>query len=60
MNQREITTVKDLHEALDIPRPSIVRLLRTLEQIGYVKHAEGRGQYIVTEKVAELALQAPD
>ena len=60
MNQREITTVKNIHDALDIPRPSILRLLKTLEHIGYVEHAEGRGQYIVTGKVAELALQAID
>ncbi|MGR3455646.1 helix-turn-helix domain-containing protein [Pseudooceanicola sp.] len=55
MNLRDVTSVNDLHVALDLPRPSIIRLLKTLEHIGYVTHAPERGKYVLTPKVRELS-----
>jgi len=59
MNLREVTSVNDLHLALDLPRPSIIRLLKTLEHVGYVTHAPERGKYRLTPKVRELSAGVP-
>lgn len=55
MNQRPVTTVHGLHQQLGLPRPSIVRLLQTLEACGYVMHAPQPGVYLLTSKVEELS-----
>lgn len=55
MNQRPVATVNWLHIQLGLPRPSIVRLLQTLEAEGYVMHAPQPGAYLLTSKVRQLS-----
>jgi len=55
MNQRPVTTVNWLHTQLGLPKPSIVRLLQTLEACGYVMHAPQPGAYLLTSKVRQLS-----
>lgn len=55
MNERPVTSVNWLHMQLGLPRPSIVRLLQTLEAEGYVTHAPQRGAYLLTSKVQQLS-----
>lgn len=55
MNGRAVTRVNDLHHELGLPRPSIVRLLQSLEHAGYVARAPRRGDYMLTSRVLELS-----
>lgn len=55
MASRPVSTVAWLHEELKLPKPSIIRLLQTLEACGYVRHAPQAGAYLLTSRVQMLA-----
>lgn len=55
LNRDPMTTVATLHAASGIPKPSIIRLLQTLEGLGYVDRGGARGCYRLTGKVRLLA-----
>jgi IclR family mhp operon transcriptional activator len=55
LNRRPISTVDDLYGQTGIPKPSIVRLLQTLESRGLVRHAKQHGAYFLTSHVRTLS-----
>jgi len=55
LNKNRVTRVSDLHNATGLPKPTIVRLLQTLEQTGYVSNDPRHGGYQVTSKVTSLS-----
>jgi IclR family transcriptional regulator, mhp operon transcriptional activator len=55
LNRRPISTVDDLYGQTGIPKPSIVRLLQTLERRGLVRHAKQHGAYFLTSQVRTLS-----
>jgi IclR family mhp operon transcriptional activator len=55
LNQHPVTSIAQLHQQTGIPKPSLVRLLRTLEGLGYVRRAPKPGGYLLTSKVRVLA-----
>lgn len=55
MATRPVSTVAWLHAELELPKPSIIRLLQTLEACGYVRHAPQTGAYLLTSRVQMLA-----
>jgi IclR family transcriptional regulator, mhp operon transcriptional activator len=56
LNRQAISTVDDLHGQTGIPKPSIVRLLRTLAVKGLVCHAPKHGAYYLTSQVQSLSV----
>ena len=54
LNRQPAATLTFLHGETGIPKPSIVRLLQTLEACGYVRHTDQRGAYRLTSRVREL------
>jgi len=55
LNRYPVTSVAQMHRQLGIPKPSLVRLLQTLEGLGYVRRAPKPGGYLLTSKVRALA-----
>ncbi|MES2184885.1 MAG: DNA-binding transcriptional regulator [Pseudomonadota bacterium] len=55
LNQHPVTSIAQLHRQTGIPKPSLVRLLQTLEGLGYVRRAPKPGGYLLTSKVRILA-----
>ncbi len=55
LNQNRVSLISDLHAATGLPKPTIVRLLQTLEQTGYVSNDPRHGGYQVTSKVTSLS-----
>jgi IclR family mhp operon transcriptional activator len=55
LNKRPVSTVDDLYNQTRIPKPSIVRLLQTLERRGLVRHAKQHGAYFLTSQVRNLS-----
>ncbi len=55
LNQRSVTTVDMMHQATEIPKPTLIRLLGTLVETGYVFHVSRRDGYALTEKVLRLS-----
>jgi IclR family mhp operon transcriptional activator len=55
LNRYPVTGIALLHRQTGIPKPSLVRLLQTLEGAGYVRHESPRGGYMLTSKVRVLA-----
>lgn len=55
LNQREVTSLTELYQAMRIPKPSLVRLLDTLISIGYVRHDPARRGYRLEPAVRELS-----
>ena len=55
LNRQPVSTVDALYQLTRIPKPSIVRLLRTFEAEGLVQHAAQYGAYVLTSGVADLA-----
>lgn len=53
MNEHHGLSLKELHLLVELPKPTVFRLISTLKRAGYVA-AEGEGVYRVTEKVREL------
>ena len=55
LNRQPVSTVDVLHRQTGFPKPSIVRLLQTLESKGLVRHAPQPGAYYLTSGVATLS-----
>ena len=55
LNKNRVSTVRDLHLKTTIPKPTIVRILQTLLQIGYVSNDPRQAGYQVTSKVNSLS-----
>jgi IclR family mhp operon transcriptional activator len=55
LNKQRVTTVGDLHQRIGLPKPTIVRLLETLIEAGYVSSDRRLGGYQVTSQVAMLS-----
>jgi IclR family mhp operon transcriptional activator len=56
LNRQPISTVDDLHGQTGIPKPTIVRLLRTFAAKGLVCHAPKHGAYYLTSQVESLSV----
>jgi IclR family mhp operon transcriptional activator len=54
LNERGVCQIRHLHEATGMPKPTILRMLGTLAEAGYVSRDAESG-YGVTAKVRELA-----
>lgn len=54
MNEKQPCSLAELHIATGLPKPTVFRILATLEQEGYVRNEGGLGQYRVTEKARRL------
>jgi IclR family transcriptional regulator, mhp operon transcriptional activator len=55
LNRRPISTIDELYGQTGIPKPSIVRLLQTLEGRGLVRHAKQHGAYFLTSQIRSLS-----
>lgn len=55
LNRQPVSTVDTLHRQTGIPKPTIVRLLQTLDADGLVRRAPQYGAYQLTSAVTELA-----
>ncbi|UHL64667.1 DNA-binding transcriptional regulator [Paralcaligenes sp. KSB-10] len=55
MNRQAVSTVEMLYVQTDLPKPTIVRLLRTLEDLKLVRHAPQHGAYYLTSEVRSLS-----
>lgn len=55
LNRQPVSTVHELHLCTGLPKPGIVRLLRTLEAKGLVCPAPGYGAYRLTSQVVGLS-----
>lgn len=55
LNRRPISTLHDLHLETGLPKPSIVRLLRTFEAKGIVAQSSSYGTYQLLSQVKTLA-----
>ena len=56
LNRQPVSSVDDLHVQTGIPKPSIVRLLRTFVMKGLVCHAPQHGAYYLTSQVQSLSV----
>jgi DNA-binding IclR family transcriptional regulator len=52
--RNQATSIKELSEALVIPRVSVFRLVKSLEAKGYVLNQGGQGRYILGAKVVSM------
>ena len=55
LNTRPLSTLHDLHRDTGLPKPSIVRLLRTLEAKGLAARSSNHGAYQLLSSVKSLA-----
>ncbi|HSV52941.1 MAG TPA: DNA-binding transcriptional regulator [Burkholderiaceae bacterium] len=55
LNRQPVSTLDAIHKQTALPKPTIVRLLRTLEAEGLVRHAPQYGAYYLTSEVTALA-----
>lgn len=55
LNQQAVSSVDAIHKHTGIPKPTIVRLLQTLEADGLVRRAPQYGAYYLTSEVTALA-----
>ena len=55
LNRRPLSTLHDLHRETGLPKPSIVRLLRTLEAKGLAAQSSSYGSYQLLGRVKSLA-----
>jgi IclR family transcriptional regulator, mhp operon transcriptional activator len=55
LNRRPLSTLQDLHRDTGLPKPSIVRLLRTLEAKGLAAQSSSYGTYQLLGRVKSLA-----
>ncbi|MDP3834938.1 MAG: DNA-binding transcriptional regulator [Hydrogenophaga sp.] len=54
LNRQPVSTIEWLHAQTRIPKPTIVRLLQTLEGLGLVRHAPQHGAYYLASGVRSL------
>lgn len=55
LNRQPVSTIEWLHVQTRIPKPTIVRLLQTLEGLGLVRHAPQHGAYFLASGVRSLS-----
>jgi len=55
LNRSRVTSLKGLHAATGLPKPTLVRLLKTLSNAGYVTNDRRQGGYQVTSNVKALS-----
>ncbi len=55
LNLRPYTSIAQLHAATRLPKPTLVRILQTLEQAGYVENDTRLGGYQVSALVTSLS-----
>ncbi len=55
LNRQRVSSVRHLHQATGLPKPTIVRLLNTFIALGYVVNDQRRGGYQVTSLVRSLS-----
>jgi IclR family transcriptional regulator, mhp operon transcriptional activator len=55
LNRQRVSSVRHLHHATGLPKPTIVRLLETLIALGYVVNDRRQGGYQVTSLVRSLS-----
>lgn len=55
LNQQPINTIAHLHARTKLPKPTLVRILRTLEEAGYVENDARQGGYQVSALVTSLS-----
>lgn len=55
MNKQQVATVANLHARTHLPKPTIVRLLETLMEEGFVSHDNHLGGYQITSQVSMLS-----
>ncbi len=55
LNRAPTTSIRDLHAATGIPKPTLVRILETLVAAGFVARDANRGGYQVTSAVTNLS-----
>ncbi|MBW6425089.1 helix-turn-helix domain-containing protein [Rhizobium sp. XQZ8] len=55
LNQQPINTIAQLHARTKLPKPTLVRILRTLEEAGYVENDTRQGGYQVSALVTSLS-----
>lgn len=55
LNARHVTSVATIHAETGIPKPTIVRLLSTLTNAGYVVRVSRRDGYALAEKILRLS-----
>lgn len=55
LNRQKVSSVKQLHGVTGLPKPTIVRLLKTLAATGYVVNDHRQGGYSVTSLVRTLS-----
>jgi IclR family mhp operon transcriptional activator len=55
LNRQRVSSVRHLHQATGLPKPTIVRLLDTLIALGYVFNDHRQGGYQVTSLVRSLS-----
>lgn len=49
-----IISINDLNSSLKMPKPTIVRIIKTLVEAGYVRQLSSRGKYCFTSKIYDL------
>uniref|UniRef100_UPI0031011EA1 helix-turn-helix domain-containing protein n=1 Tax=Neorhizobium sp. EC2-8 TaxID=3129230 RepID=UPI0031011EA1 len=55
LNLQPINTIAQLHARTKLPKPTLVRILRTLEEAGYVENDTRQGGYQVSALVTSLS-----
>ncbi len=54
MNEKQPCSLAELHVATGLPKPTVYRILATLQQEGYVRNEGSVGQYHLTERTRRL------
>lgn len=55
LNRQPYTSIAQLHAATRLPKPTLVRILKTLEGLGYVENDTRLGGYQITGHVVSLS-----
>lgn len=55
LNQQPINTIAQLHARTGLPKPTLVRILKTLEEAGYAENDSRQGGYQVSAMVTSLS-----
>lgn len=55
MNRLPTTTIEHLHSVTGLPKPTLVRFLKTLSNLGYVTHSPDHAGYQITSLVTSLS-----
>lgn len=55
MNRVPMSTIESLHAVTGLPKPTLVRFLRTMVKLGYVAHSADQAGYQLTSLVTSLS-----